>query len=264
MTGLTDEEFCAKLENHFAMYRMNLRSPLVEQITTDRWYRAEVFLVNEIGLFKRADMAPDKEVHLGCDLLVPSSPDSLTPLQLDTTCDLTIRPSTWSDSTDPSCIPPTGVAGFVASGKGAFEYTITPKHPGQQRYGPRYLRIYCKRIENFTQQPLADTLDDWILPLVVGPVLLIKPTTAVETNKDNSHAPIGCWPEGTQMVHSGYRLFGLPTDDLANVAIHESWESGIPGKIWDSALVMWKLLERMARYKPDYLDGKHILDLSAG
>ncbi|KAI8335920.1 putative methyltransferase-domain-containing protein [Chlamydoabsidia padenii] len=221
-------------------------------------------MVNEIGLFKRADIEPEGRVYLGCDLLVPSSADSLAPLTLDTTCDITLRPSTWSGAAH-TTLPNTGVAGFLASGKGAFEYTITPKQSSYQQ-GPRYLRIYCRRVEHFPrlQEAPSDKLDDWILPLVVGPLLLSGDTT-VDVNHGNTHFPIESWQPTTLMVHSSYRLFNNTFEDNNNnVAIHESWESGIPGKIWDSALVMSRMLEQMAHYKPDYLDGKHILDLSAG
>lgn len=274
-TGLTDEEFRTKLENHFAMYRMNLRSPLVQHISMDQWYRVEVFIVNEIGLFKRADIEPDGRVDLGCELLVPASADSMTPLKQDTTYDLTIRPSTWLGA-DTTSLPNTGVAGFLASGKGSFEYSITPKTHSQQKYqrGPRYLRIYGQHVERFPQQQAhqPSKLDDWILPLVVGPIELLGDGMA-DTNM-NTNASIECWPPTTPMVHSSYRLFSTTSDvgdnssssnsNDNNVAIHESWESGIPGKIWDSALVMLQMLERMVQYKPDSLNGKHVLDLSAG
>ncbi|KAI8093290.1 putative methyltransferase-domain-containing protein [Halteromyces radiatus] len=263
---------------------MNLRSPLIQKVTVNQWYRVEVFLVNEIGLFKRADIEPDGCIYLGCELLVPASSESLTPLKLDTTCNLTIRATTWS-GTDTTLLSNTSIPGFFASGKGSFEYTITPKKNQEKVYecGPRYLRIYCQSVENFPQhrkQDEADNnnnnkLDDWILPLVVGPIELSN-DSSVDNNNGSTNATVETWPENTPMVHSAYRLFSSATaheldnsDDTTttttfNVAIHESWESGIPGKIWDSALVMLQMLERMVQYKPNYLNGKHVLDLSAG
>ncbi|CAO3590438.1 unnamed protein product [Absidia cylindrospora] len=261
--GLTDEEFRAKLENHFAMYRMNLRSPLVQQVSIDEWYRAEVFLVNEIGLFKRADIEPDGRVDLGCELLVPASADSLTPLKQDTTCDLTVRPSTWPGADEPHYRTLEWLVSWLAEkdllNTRLHRNTITDRTTNHVEKFPQ---------QQQQQQTHSSQLDDWILPLVVGPIELLDDAPGANLNGGATNASIERWPTTTAMVHSSYRLFSTVGDlvgnDTNNVAIHESWESGIPGKIWDSALVMLQMLERMVQYKPDYLTGKHVLDLSAG
>ncbi|CAO3624955.1 unnamed protein product [Cunninghamella echinulata] len=276
MSNITDEEFKFKINNHFALYRMNLRSPLIQQVSLNHWYRIEVFLVNEIGLFKRADIEPNGRVYLGCDLLIPSSPSStnisLTPFQRDESYQISVRPSTIASST----LPITDIAGFIGNGKGSFEYKITidkEKHKNQHsQLGPRYLRIYCRQCDQFPKQlktPPPKNLDDLILPLVVGPIEL--------TNKDPdqllpTNTLIENWPSATLTIHNTYRLFSFQSSnnnedngkENNNIAIHESWESGIPGKIWDSALVMFKMLKLMVQKNKTIFDGKHIMDLSAG
>ncbi|KAI9301585.1 putative methyltransferase-domain-containing protein [Cunninghamella echinulata] len=252
---------------------MNLRSPLIQQVSLDHWYRIEVFLVNEIGLFKRADIEPNGRVYLGCDLLIPSSTaTSLTPFQRDESYQIYVRPCTLASST----LPITDIAGFLGNGKGSFEYKITinkEKHQNQPpQLGPRYLRIYCRQCDQFPKQlktPPPENLDDLILPLVVGPIELtdIDPDLVLPTN-----TPIENLPSSIPTVHDTYRLFSFQSSsnnevggkDNINIAIHESWESGIPGKIWDSALVMYKMLKLMVQKNKTILDGKHIMDLSAG
>ncbi|KAI8059302.1 putative methyltransferase-domain-containing protein [Gongronella butleri] len=72
------------------------------------------------------------------------------------------------------------------------------------------------------------------------------------------------------MSHATYRWFTLKDaqneDDAKHIAIHEVWEEGIHGKVWDSALVMVHVIQTMARdnhFLP-YIQGKHVVDLSAG
>ncbi|CAO3609694.1 unnamed protein product [Cunninghamella blakesleeana] len=269
MTNITDEEFRTKINNHFALY-----------LSLDHWYRIEVFLVNEIGLFKRADILPNGRVYIGCDLLIPASTEnSLTPFKHDPNYQITIRPSTLSTST----LPKTDIAGFIGNGKGSFEYKISlinnknSEHSDHQLLNekeknntPRYLRIYCTGCKDFPKQlqkPLPNDIDDFILPLVVGPIQLSNhsPSSSIPTN-----TCIEDWPPSISTVHDTFRLFSFKSNNNNNnnnnnnIAIHESWESGIPGKIWDSALVMYKMLKLMIQKNKSIFNDKHIVDLSAG
>ena len=68
METISDEEFRTKLESHFSLYRINLRSPVAAQVKPGHWYRVDLLLVNELGLFRRADIEPDGQVEVTCDL----------------------------------------------------------------------------------------------------------------------------------------------------------------------------------------------------
>ncbi|KAF7727440.1 DnaJ (Hsp40), sub C, member 2 [Apophysomyces ossiformis] len=234
---LTDDEFRAKLEAHFALYRLNLRSPLVMHVTPGYWYRVDLLLVNELGLFRRADIEPNGVVQVACKLL-----ETTTPVQTDNNWKIECRATEEGTEADKA------VAGFQRSGRGAFEYRITSKTSHAAKRGPRYLHIYVDRTHEFPHDPKN------ILPLIVGPVFIQPEQTPVYAR---TNAPIADWPENTPMVHDGYRLF-------SNIMIHESWDAGIPGKIWDSALVMLGFVNRLAETRPEELQARKVVDLSAG
>ncbi|CEG72545.1 hypothetical protein RMATCC62417_08088 [Rhizopus microsporus] len=243
--SLTDQEFRAKLEQHFSLYRINLRCPLDFHVKPNRWYRVDILLVNELGLFRRSDIEPDGQVAVACSLQTPSE-TGITPLEENNDHDWEIElapaPSFQNGqlAKDPAPIP-----GFYRSGRGAFLYRIQPKHE-HVKSGKRFLRIQ-------SDSKFATTIQS----LTVGPIM-IDPDWQPEN--DDTSLPLELWNNYPQeMVHDGYRVFSD-----GQVAIHEMWDTGIPGKIWDSALVTLEVMKRMYGYHPEYLSSKHILDLSAG
>ncbi|KAI8365975.1 putative methyltransferase-domain-containing protein [Radiomyces spectabilis] len=271
MAGISDEEFRAKLEAHFAVYRLNLRYPLIANVVPGAWYRVDLILVNELGLFRRADMVPDGEVELDCQLLEPAY-ESLAPLQQDNQWCITVRPASLWENDRIEAAQEGTVAGFHGSGKGAFEYMIQAKKGSTSSSslvgGPRYLCVRAARWKKFA----SHITDITILPLVLGPIQL-DPSLTLDTTT-LTQRPTEQWPEFTAMVHQGYRLFLQDTDNTAgptntairanNVVIEESWDAGIPGKIWDSALVMLQLVERLVSHQAYKLVNQHVVDLSAG
>ncbi|KAG0165668.1 Methyltransferase-like protein 21D [Apophysomyces sp. BC1034] len=236
-TVLSDDEFRAKLEAHFALYRLNLRFPLVTHITPEYWYRVDLLMVNELGLFRRADIEPNGVVRIACELL-----ETTTPVRPDSNWTVEWREVQDKQSTNAQ------VAGFQASGRGAFEYRVRSTTADAKEGGPRYLRIYVDWTDQFPHDPQS------ILPLVVGPIC-IQPCKKPDHSPTNS--PVADWPENTPMVYDGYRLF-------SKIMIHEAWDAGIPGKIWDSALVMLGFVKRLAEARGQDLKGRKVLDLSAG
>ncbi|KAI9481392.1 MAG: putative methyltransferase-domain-containing protein [Benjaminiella poitrasii] len=264
--SLTDEEFRAKLEKHFSLYRINLRSPLVSPIAPDQWYRADLLLVNELGLFRRADIEPEGQVIVSCNLLTPNdSNDSITPLNAhDSDWELEIRPcpnfSEGRLSTEAMPVP-----GFVCSGKGSFEYRVRSKHNSKQPQ-KKFLCIGATELVNFQKKTMASTVEDLILPLVVGPIEIIPDLRLTSQESADTHLPLELWDFAKikDMVYDSYRMFSTLSEPPVNVAIHEMWDTGIPGKIWDSALVMLDVIKNMIKLHPDYIGGKHIIDLSAG
>lgn len=253
--SMTDEEFRAKLEKHFSLYRINLRTPIASRVGPNQWYRVDILLVNELGLFRRADIEPNGQVTVSCDLNVPQ-PQGMTPLFEDNDWSLDIRPApSFSEGqlSDKASLVP----GFCSSGKGAFEYRIRSKHE-QPKAGQRYLHIKPTQLVNFPQNANASL--QVILPLVIGPIDIVP-----DLKQNDTHLPLELWKnQDMAMVYDGYRLFSTSIQPPVNIAIHEMWDSGIPGKIWDSALVMLDVMKNLIKIHPEYIDGKHTLDLSAG
>lgn len=216
-----DAQFRARLENHFALYRLNLRSPVVAEVVPRVWYRVDLLLVNELGLFRRADLNSDETVKVDCNVLVHRNGQYLPP---DDQVQVSVRG-----------LDNTATPGFHGAGKGGLEYAIESDAPLTF-----YLLLSTKH--RFTRGA-------HIVPLMVGPIELAQqPQPAWDTR-----LPLESWPEIPHTVHDTYRL-------LENVVVHETWDAGIPGKIWDSALVM---LEFIKHQQPQWQD-LHVVDLSAG
>lgn len=207
-----DERFRMQLEKHFALYRLNLRLPLVSRIRLNSWYRIDLLLVNELGLFRRADMEPNGRVRVTCDMEGAQG-------------NIEIRENG---------------NGFEASGKGVVEYRVTHMDTKATSF---YLTLSVSSVENVTGF-------QHVMPLTVGPITVDSDAPLHEP----SNALVEEWPENTEMVHDTFRI-------LRNVLINESWDAGIPGKIWDSAVVMLAFLEILYQKQ-----GKlgHVIDLSAG
>lgn len=263
--SLTDEEFRAKLEKHFSLYRINLRSPLASQVAPDHWYRVDLLLVNELGLFRRSDIEPDGQVILACDLYTPNADGGITPFSyVDPDWELEIRPARAfaEGQLSKDALP---VPGFVSSGKGAFEYRIRSKHTAtaaSTTKQAKFLHMRPTQLLDFPKEKRSDYNLETILPLVIGPIE-IDPT--LQPTSDTA-LPLELWPNSAdvKMVYEGYRVFSTSESPPVNIAIHEMWDSGIPGKIWDSALVMLDVIKNMIHLHPEYIDQKHMLDLSAG
>jgi hypothetical protein len=256
--SITDDEFRQRIEKHFSLYRINLRSPIASEVAIDHWYRIDLLLVNELGLFRRADIEPDGQVILTCELYTPNN-HGITPFHYpDPDYELQIRASRVfmeGQLKDPMTIP-----GFEHSGRGALEYRIrsTSQQKPEKSF---YFMIKPSKLVNFPKQQEKNL--DFILPLVVGPVKVVPDLKPVV---QDTSLPLELWNQSSlkEMVYEGYRVFSTSEQPPVNIAIHEMWDSGIPGKIWDSALVMLDVIKNMIEFHPDYINHKHILDLSAG
>ncbi|CAO3666358.1 unnamed protein product [Rhizopus stolonifer] len=244
--SLTDEEFRAKLESHFSLYRINLRSPLASHIVPHHWYRVDILLVNELGLFRRSDIEPNGQVTVTCSLKTPPAEKSMTPLNDDNDWEIQVAPAPhFQDGQLAKENNP--VPGFCRSGKGTFLFRVCPKH-NQALGGRRFLCIEPTLISRFMTT---------IQPLTVGPVEIVPD---LKEEEEDTSLPLELWRNAPEtMVYDGYRVFSN-----GQVAIHEMWDTGIPGKIWDSALVTLEVIKRVVEYHPEYVDSKHTLDLSAG
>lgn len=266
--GLTDEEFRAKLEKHFSLYRINLRSPIASRVIPHKWYRVDLLLVNELGLFRRADIEPDGQIQLDCHLYHSMGETGITPLALtDDEWEIQIRaaPGYQQGELATERYP---MPGFYGTGKGTFEYCVVPKHDkAVTMTAKRYLYILPKSLHQFPKIVANDNEPyrmENILPLMVGPIE-IDPHFQLEEAIDTSK-PLELWNKSDiEMVYDGYRVFSSSAEPpFVNIAIHEMWDSGIPGKIWDSALVTLDVVKGIIKHHPEYINGRHVLDLSAG
>lgn len=219
-----------------------------------------------MGLFRRADIEPDGQVILGCDLYTPNPDGGITPFSyVDPDWELDIRPArTFTESRLSKDAMP--VPGFVGSGKGAFEYRIRSKHPNRTMPATKqtkFLHMRATQLINFPKEKKSEYNLETILPLVIGPIEII-PTLEPAFDTSLPLELVQNSTAATEMVYDGYRVFSTSQDPPVNIAIHEMWDSGIPGKIWDSALVMLDVIKNMITFHPEYIDQKHVLDLSAG
>ncbi|KAI7899895.1 putative methyltransferase-domain-containing protein [Cokeromyces recurvatus] len=71
------------------------------------------------------------------------------------------------------------------------------------------------------------------------------------------------WDHLPKNVVNTYRLLPLVKQNQY-MMLQEVWDHGTPGKLWDSALVMNYVLNRLFQVDKNYLSGSTILDLSAG
>ncbi|RUO95849.1 putative methyltransferase-domain-containing protein [Jimgerdemannia flammicorona] len=141
--------------------------------------------------------------------------------------------------------------------------------------GQRYLHIF--------PDPEAEHSIN-VMPLVIGPLSIVaddggddsggSPPAAEVPGLPTTSVPIRFW-DADESLHETYRTFPLPDFPTStgshrkraggrHLLIQESWDSGIPGKVWDSALVLSAFFANMIARSPKWLEGKHVVDLSAG
>ncbi|KAI9279825.1 putative methyltransferase-domain-containing protein [Sporodiniella umbellata] len=170
----------------------------------------------------------------------------MTPLMNDDEWEIELKPA-CSFQEGQLAKEPNPIPGFYRSGKGAFLFRVQPKH-GQAKGGKRFL---CIEPTSTVRIPNA------IQPLTVGPIEIV---CDLEKEDRDTSLPLELWKQPPlDMAYDGYRVFSR-----GQVAIHEMWDTGIPGKIWDSALVTLEVIKRVIQHHPEYVDSRHTVDLSAG
>ncbi|KAI9322739.1 putative methyltransferase-domain-containing protein [Dichotomocladium elegans] len=181
-------------------------------------------MVNELGLFRRADLGSNGTVAVACT----AEGNDHKGVQIE------VRDNASN--------------GFHGSGKGLIEYRISSFDTLTSAVDACfYLTLHVDN-DKVKKSPFQHTL-----PLTVGPVTVDPETPAYLP----SSSPIEAWPDTTPMVHDSFRV-------LEGIMIRESWDAGIPGKIWDSALVMLAFLKNLAQQGKHHMLQGHVVDLSAG
>lgn len=225
---LSDESFSKSLYKNCNLLRIVLHRSIENNIVVNKWYRIDLKLVTEMGLLM--DQHP-YFIHLTCKLLIKNKFD-LQQL-IDT------RPIT-EDAWDPEVAQSEGFHRYKSIG--GIEYRINASTAAIHST-PFYITMT-------TSSSVAAATQ--ILPLTVGPIFI------AETQRERDWYPDNLL-EGQQ-----YRALQSCLSESTYFLLKEQWNDGTPGKIWDSAIVMTKILLKLFASDSKHLSNKRILDLSAG
>lgn len=289
-----DDDFKLTLQGQFMLYRLFLVRPICPSIHLNRWYRLNLALINECNLFRHQDMEPDGTVRLQCEFLVRDPAADADELYV-----VEVRPmqdEVWAFDGAVEMEWP----GFKGRGKGGLEYRVVRRKgrdggaavPPLPVAGEKYLHV-------FPDPHIEHSVN--VLPLVVGPLTIIdeldlsldhaldpdddslighgiRPSSpvAVVPSSPMSESPTQFW-DADYSLYVMYRAFPVPdlrkkvTAGAENrcaviprLLINELSDGGIPGKVWDSAYVLSGFFSNMISRNLKWMDGKHIVDLSAG
>lgn len=224
-----DDHFFKRLYTNSNLPRIILHRPIQQRITYGTWYRIDLRLVTEMGLTINSHDAP---ITLSCHMLMNCSGyyKHVTILKS--------RAISSENAWEPEVAKSEG---FKAQHSiGGLEYRLTTfQHIPEDQ--PFFITLQVTDQESN------------ILPLCVGPVWVSNEKHDIlEKNGDGwAHERIQQEQQQCRLLKAGQDRYFL---------VKEQWDDGVPGKIWDSALVLADLLNK----NYNLLVGKRILDLSAG
>jgi hypothetical protein len=269
-----------KLSYNQSLFRINLHRSTQKAIRLEQWSRVDLCLVNEMGLPLIDDMADNVKVQLKCKVLSKSQNTFIeTPLY-----EIEIRPlqdDAWSSNEQKGQY----LIGFNNSSYGGLEYRIQYCQNADIsleacQYQEIYLYIQHTPLDSSSHSPN-------VLPLVIGPIVVNKPLgdnkgickssvpmwSAIVAQKayhvavPSESVDNGFWDQKqyTSRSYRAYPLISLPKSRYQHYCLmEEKWNLGMPGKIWDGALVATDIFAKRLVRDPLFLDNCHILDLSAG
>ncbi|GAA5802273.1 hypothetical protein HPULCUR_007736 [Helicostylum pulchrum] len=230
---LSDESFSKSLYNNCNLLRIVLHRSIENNIVVNKWYRIDLKLVTEMGLLM--DQHP-YSVHLTCNMLIKNK-FGLQHL-IDT------RPIT-EDAWDPEVAQSEGFLCYKPIG--GIEYRINASAAALQG-----TPFYITMTTSSSSSSSSITAAAQILPLTVGPIFI------AETQRERDWYPDNLL-EGQQ-----YRALQSCLSGSIYFLLKEQWNDGTPGKIWDSAIIMTKILLKLFASDSNHLSNKRVLDLSAG
>lgn len=269
-----------KLSYNQSLFRINLHKSIQKAIRLEQWSRMDLCLVNEMGLPLVDDMKDNVKVQLECKVLSKGR-HNFVDSQL---YDIEIRPlqdDAWSSNEQKDQYS----IGFYNSSYGGLEYRLQYR----QNADIELEASQCHEIYLYIQQASLENSSHAakVLPLVIGPMLINKP---IQSTKDICTSSVPMWSaivaqkpypatspcktvdngfwDQKQHTNRSYRAYPLPS--LARrryqhyVLMEEKWKLGMPGKIWDGALVATDIFAKRLKRDPSFLDNRHVLDLSAG
>ncbi|CAG8613360.1 3422_t:CDS:2, partial [Gigaspora rosea] len=264
-------------------YRLLLRRPLHPNIHLNMWYTMDLMFVSEMGLFKREDMYGVEGYSLEIKILEIGNGDALADFEIQ------VRPMS-PEACEWSGLTSTDWAGVQSNGKGGLEFRIVPANSNNRSdtnnitchvdehllvplaIGPINL-VDCHRHSDSCanhhtasgiayipadSQTVVSTNDP---KFQISSSLLSSSHSWSPSSECPSQSSKCLWSTDEYIIHS-YRAFFLPNGK--HLIIKELWDVGIPGKVWDSAFVMVKMIREKILKDRKLLDGKKILDLSTG
>ncbi|CAG8691943.1 13565_t:CDS:2 [Gigaspora margarita] len=229
-------------------YRLLLRRPLHPNIHLNMWYTMDLMFVSEMGLFKREDMYGVEGYSLEIKMLEIGNGDALDEFEIQ------VRPMS-PEACEWSGLTSTDWAGVQSNGKGGLEFRIVPAN-SNNRSDANNIGIACIPADS---QTVVSTNDP---KFQISSSSLLSSSHSWSTSSECPSQSSKClWSTDEYIIHS-YRAFFLPNGK--HLIIKELWDVGIPGKVWDSAFVMVKMIREKILKDRKLLDGKKILDLSTG
>jgi hypothetical protein len=271
------KHFYSQLNYNQLLYRIVLQRSTQKVLRSHQWSRVDLCLVNEMGLSSCQNISATIQVQLSCKVLTKRN-DSFVEdarYQVDTQ---PLQDDKWGYDDDQHS-PLANTIGFNQSNRGGLQFCIRPS--AIDKLDPRshnvYLYIFQSHIE---RDPLTACK---VLPLVIGPLvindpgldsysvtsmwsdvvsksLVAQPAAATSLHSVNE----GFWDQ-KQETNRSYRAYPFCYgQDEHYILLEENWKSGMPGKIWDGALVITDIFAKRLIKDPSFLDNVHIMDLSAG
>ncbi|CAG8538769.1 14383_t:CDS:2 [Racocetra fulgida] len=247
-------------------YRLLLRRPLHPYIHLNMWYTMDLMFVSEMGLFKREDMYGVEGYSLGIKMLEIGNDDAIDEFEVQ------VRPMS-PEACEWSGLTSTDWAGVQSGGKGGLEFRIVPasSRSNASENGSDANNAPISRGRNKKNNGISCiSAESQTVVSANDPNLQISSSlwssshswsSSPQCPPQSSMKTKCLWSTDEYIIHS-YRAFFLPNGK--HLIIKELWDVGIPGKVWDSAFVMVKMIRDMILKDLKLFYGKRILDLSTG
>lgn len=271
-TAIDENGFYQSLHRHSVLYRVVLKRPFFYRIPIGEWYRFDLELVNELGLSLKGDRERLCYMRLSCELLVKE--ENQDGMQIATDYQIETRPlqlNAWDFLPGSSSAPES--PGFNHSGVGGIEFRLLEVEGGEWQ---RTAKTKCSKKYYIRILPTFDS-DQTLhaLPLTCGPLEVVGGDDAATEANKLEWAASDVRSESMQRAFSLDRLSvcgteassGLPTPPglfEKLFVVKEGWTLGTPGKMWDSALILSDMFAKKIMRQPNCLEGRHIIDMSAG
>lgn len=272
--------FYSQLNYNQLLYRIILQRSTQKVLRLQQWSRVDLSLVNEMGLPSCQNISANIQVQLSCKLLRRRSHTFVedTRYVVDTQ---PLQDDAWGYDDQQS--PSTNTIGFNLSNRGGLQFRLRPSE--NDKLDPSSHNVYLYIFQSHGERdPLAACK---VLPLAIGPLVIndkkdhlnldsysVPSMWSDVVSKSLADQPIaatslhsvneGFWDQ-KQETHRSYRAypFRLGSDERY-ILLEENWKCGMPGKIWDGALVITDIFAKRLAKDPSFLDNVHIVDLSAG
>jgi hypothetical protein len=275
--------FYSQLNYNQLLYRIVLLRSTQKVLRLQQWSRVDLGLVNEMGLPPCQSVNTNIQVPLRCKLLTKRDYNFVEDRQYLVDA-RPLQDDAWGYEEQNNQLANT--IGFNLSNRGGLEFRIRPcpdRHLNCQPSSSwQHIYLYISQAHTDRDSVTASNA----LPLVIGPLLISEQSdrSYLETYPPMSmwsdvvskglpaHPPAnalhsvsnGFWDQ-KQETNRSYRAYPFFCgQEQRYILLEENWKSGMPGKIWDGALVITDLFAKRLAKDPSFLDNLHIMDLSAG